>query len=179
MVEQTTTLKTQVLIVGAGPTGLSMAAQLLRYHIDFIIIEKNEATTSLSKAIVVQARTLEIFQELGLAEKAITKGQITTAMNLFYKGTQRAAVNLAGLGEGQSAFPFALSLEQRKTEKLLVDYLTENQKAIQWNAAFTRFEQDADGVKAYYTNGAGYEQTVEADYLVGCDGAGSLVRHQL
>jgi 2-polyprenyl-6-methoxyphenol hydroxylase-like FAD-dependent oxidoreductase len=57
-------IKTQVLIAGAGPTGLSMATQLLRHNIDFIIIEKNEGITSLSKAIVVQARTLEIFREL-------------------------------------------------------------------------------------------------------------------
>ena len=82
------TKKTQVVIIGAGPTGLSMAAQLLRFNIDFIILEKNEKTTPLSKAIVVQARTLEIFKEIGIAEKAIATGRVTTAMNLFYKGKQ-------------------------------------------------------------------------------------------
>src|ERR1700693_4651163 len=92
--------KTQVIIVGAAPTGLSMAAQLIRYNIDFIIIEKKGETTTLSKALVVQARTLEIFQELGIAEKAVNEGQITTAMNLFHNGKQITAVNLAGLGEG-------------------------------------------------------------------------------
>lgn len=63
--------QTKIVIVGAGPTGLSMAAQLVRYKIDFIILERNEKTTFLSKALVVQARTLEIFQELGIAEKAL------------------------------------------------------------------------------------------------------------
>ena len=102
------TLKTQVVVVGAGPTGLSMAIQLLRYQIDFILIEKKQGTTSLSKAIVVQARTLEIFQELGLAGAAIEEGQVTTALNLFHKGKQKAFIDLAGLGEGLSPFPFAL-----------------------------------------------------------------------
>jgi 2-polyprenyl-6-methoxyphenol hydroxylase-like FAD-dependent oxidoreductase len=171
--------QTQVVIVGAGPTGLSMAAQLLRYDIDFLIIEKNEKTTHLSKALVVQARTLEIFQELGLAEKAINEGQITTALNLFYKGKQRAAINIAGLGEGLSPFPYALSLEQSKTEKLLVDHLSANGKKIQWKAEFTHFEQNENGVTVYYKDSAGQEQIIKATYLIGCDGAGSLIRHQL
>jgi 2-polyprenyl-6-methoxyphenol hydroxylase-like FAD-dependent oxidoreductase len=179
MDKQTNTVKTQVLIVGAGPTGLSMAVQLLRYNIDFIIIERNEKTTHLSKAIAVQARTLEIFQELGIVEKALQEGQMTTGLNLFYKGKRKATVNLAGLGKGLSPFPFALSLEQSKTEKLLVDYLSANQKFIQWKSDFTHFQQDDNGVTAYYKDSAGQEQKVEASYLVGCDGASSVIRHQL
>jgi 2-polyprenyl-6-methoxyphenol hydroxylase-like FAD-dependent oxidoreductase len=176
---QTTKTKTNVVIVGAGPTGLSLAAQLLRYNIDFVIIEENEKPTHLSKAIVIQARTLEIFQELGLAEKAIQEGQVTTAMNLFYKGKQKAAVNLAGLGEGLSPFPFALSLEQSKTERLLVDFLSANQKEVEWKTEFERVEQDDKGVTVYYRDSRGQEQKIDADYLVGCDGASSEVRHQM
>jgi 2-polyprenyl-6-methoxyphenol hydroxylase-like FAD-dependent oxidoreductase len=85
MDKQNNILKTQVIIVGAGPTGLSMAAQLLRYNIDFIIIEKNEKTTSFSKVLVVQARSLEIFQELGIAEKAISEGQVTLLTAMLQK----------------------------------------------------------------------------------------------
>lgn len=171
--------KTQVIIVGAGPTGLSMAVQLLRYNIDFIIIEKNEKTTPLSKAVVVQARTLEIFQEIGLAEKAIKQGQITTGLNLFYKGKQKAKVNIVGLGEGLSPYPFALSLEQSKTEQLLIDHLAENNKAILWNSHFTRFEQHNNVVTVYFNDAQGHEQQIEAQYLVGCDGASSPIRHQM
>ncbi len=179
MNEQNNVVKPQVIIVGAGPTGLSMASQLLRYKIDFIIIEKNEGTTPLSKAVVVQARTLEIFQELGIAEQAIQEGRVTTALNLFYKGKQKAAVNLSGLGEGLSPFPYALSLEQSKTEKILVDYLSINGKEIQWKCSFSHFEQDDNGVTVYYKDGNGQDQKVEGLYLVGCDGASSLMRHQL
>ena len=173
------TKKTQVVIIGAGPTGLSMAAQLLRHNIDFVILEKNEKTTPLSKAIVVQARTLEIFEEIGLAEKAIAAGRLTTAMNLFYKGKQKAAVDLAGMGKGSSAFTFALSLEQSKTEKLLADYLLGKEKIVQWKSELLRLEQDNEKVRVYYKDAEGEEQMITTDYLVGCDGASSLVRHEL
>jgi 2-polyprenyl-6-methoxyphenol hydroxylase-like FAD-dependent oxidoreductase len=171
--------KTQLIIIGAGPTGLSMAAELIRHKVDFIIIEKNERTTHLSKAIAIQARTLEIFQELGIADEAIKRGQLTTGMNLFSKGRQRASVDLAGLGKGLSEFSFALSLEQSKTEQLLAEYLLKNEKQVQWGSELRHFEQDEKGVAVYYKDKNGADQIAEADYLVGCDGAGSLVRHQL
>ncbi|MCF6133089.1 FAD-dependent monooxygenase [Flavobacterium wongokense] len=171
--------KTQVVIVGAGPTGLSMAAQLIRYNIDFIIIEKNEKTTHLSKAIVLQARSLEIFQELGIVEEAIRRGQMTTGMNLFRNGKQKAAVDLADLGKGLSDFAFALSLEQSKTEKLLAEFVANNRKQVEWGSELSRFEQHENGVTVYYKDKTGTEHKIEADYLVGCDGAGSVVRHQL
>lgn len=172
-------IKTQVIIVGAGPTGLSMAVQLLRYNLDFIIIEKNEKTTFLSKALVIQARTLEIFAEIGIAKKTINEGQVTTALHLYYKGKEKALVTITELGKGLSPYPYALSLEQSKTEKLLVDYLSENQKTIQWKCDFSHFEQNENSVIVYYINAEGQEQKIEAAYLVGCDGAGSLVRHQM
>lgn len=174
-----TVLKTQVIIVGAGPTGLSLAAQFIRHNIDFILIEKNEKTTELSKAVVVQARTLEIFKELGIAEEALQQGQITTGMRLFYQGKQKASLDLAGLGDGISEFTFALSLEQSKTEKLLADYVTAKGKKIKWKSDFIRYEQNEHRVTVHYKNEQGVEETVQADYLVGCDGASSPVRHQL
>ncbi len=175
----TSSIKTQVVIVGAGPTGLSMAAQLIRYNIDFIIIEKNPGTTPFSKALVVQARTLEIFQELELADKAIQTGKITTALNMFYKGKPRAKVNINNLGQGLSAYPYVLSLEQSKTEKLLAEYLAQHGKTIKWNTQLTHFEQNDNEVTVYFTDETGKEHKAEAAYLVGCDGAGSLMRHQL
>src|SRR5436853_3826965 len=171
-------LETQVIISGAGPTGLSMSAQLLRHNIDFILLDKKEKTTTFSKAIVVQARTLEIFQEIKLDKRAINEGRITQAMNLFYKGKRRAAINISGLGQGLSPFPFALSLEQSKTEEFLEAYLNENGKEIKWNTEYSYFEQRHDGVVVHYKDGNGEEQSIEAEYLVGCDGAASLIRHQ-
>lgn len=171
--------QTQVVICGAGPTGLSLAAQLLRYNIDFIILEKNTQTTDLSKALVVQARTLEIFNEIGLAEKALQAGRMTTAANVYYKGKQRAHLDLAHLGDGISPYTFALSLEQSKTEKLLAEHLANHQKQVRWNCQLTRYEEDPHGVSVFYQDANGDEQEIEAKYLVGCDGASSPVRHQM
>ena len=170
---------TQVVIVGAGPSGLSMAAQLIRHGIDFLLLEKKETTTTLSKAIVVQARTLEIFQEMGIVEEAIRRGRETADLRLFHKGKQKLAVNLAGLGKGLSAFSFALSLEQSKTEALLAEYVQKNGKEIHWKSELIHFEQDGQEVRVTYKDANGIEQHIKAAYLVGCDGASSIVRHQL
>jgi 2-polyprenyl-6-methoxyphenol hydroxylase-like FAD-dependent oxidoreductase len=69
-------IKTDVVIIGAGPTGLSLATQLVRYGVDFVIVEKNEAVTQFSKAIGVQARTLEIYEQLGLAHQAVAEARL-------------------------------------------------------------------------------------------------------
>lgn len=171
--------KTQVIIIGAGPTGLSLAAQLIRFNIDFIILEKNDKTTHLSKAVVVQARTLEIFNEIGLADKALKEGRLTTAMNMFYKGKRKVFLDLANLGDGLSKFSFALSLEQSKTEKLLADYIIDNGKSINWKSEFSHLEQQENKVKVFYKDADGNEQIIEGDYVAGCDGAHSMVRHSI
>lgn len=171
--------KTQVVIIGAGPTGLSLAIQLQRQNIDFIILDKNKTTTTFSKALLLHAHTLEIFQELGLAQKAIEKGQITKGLNLLTNGKQRARINIGEMGEGQSQFAYILSLEQSKTEKLLYEYLQDKDKSVQWESSFKNFEQKENGVIAHYIDNKGLEKSIEADYLIGCDGASSLVRHQM
>lgn len=171
--------KTQVIISGAGPTGLSLAVQLLRYNVDFVILDKKETTTIYSKALVVQARSMEILQEIDLSQKAIAEGQMTTGLALYYKGKRRAAVDLASLGEGVSEFPFALSLEQSKTEKLLADRLAEQGKQVLWKTEWIRYEENVESVIAYVKGSNGQEQKIVADYLVGCDGASSIIRHQM
>jgi 2-polyprenyl-6-methoxyphenol hydroxylase-like FAD-dependent oxidoreductase len=173
------TNKTQVVIVGAGPSGLSLAAQLLRYDIDFIIFDKKDRITDFSKALAVQARTLEIFRELGIARQAVQEGQTTTAFNIIYKGKPHGRVDISGLGQSISPFPFALSLEQSKTEKLLAGFLAEKGKNICWNYEYSHCEQGTDSVIAYFTRPDGQQRRVEASFLVGCDGAGSPVRNQL
>ncbi len=74
------TIKTDVVIIGAGPTGLSLACQLARYGINFVVVEKNEGVTSFSKALGVQARTLEIYEQLGLAQAAVERGEIAEVL---------------------------------------------------------------------------------------------------
>ncbi|NOT46768.1 MAG: pentachlorophenol monooxygenase, partial [Acidobacteria bacterium] len=141
-------MQTEVLIVGAGPTGLSLACQFIRHGVDFVIIDTKETTTPFSKAIGVHARTLEIYEQIGLAEKAIAGGTIVGKTRLLEEGEVRAEIDLSKFGEGMSAYPFLLVLEQGKHEKMLFDHIVENGGKVDWQTELINFSQTADAVTA-------------------------------
>jgi len=170
---------TDVLIIGAGPTGLSLACQLERYGVDFIIAEKKEGVTPYSKAIGVQARTLEIYEQIGLAQEAIEQGTVAGKGRLLVGGEVRGEIDFSNIGEGLSPYPFVLMLEQSKNEKLLYEYLQNHRKEVRWQTELESFSQDDSGVTAQVKTSDGAAGTIEAKYLVGCDGPKSLVRHTL
>lgn len=111
------TSKTDVIIIGAGPTGLSLACQLLRFGIDFVVVEQNEGVTQYSKAIGVQARTLEIYEQLGLSRRAIEDGEIANKVRLLAGGQVRGELQLGNYGKSISPYPYMLMLEQSKKRK--------------------------------------------------------------
>jgi 2-polyprenyl-6-methoxyphenol hydroxylase-like FAD-dependent oxidoreductase len=172
-------MKTDVIIVGAGPTGLSMACQFIRYGVDFVILDRKETTTPHSKAIGVQARTLEIYEQIGLADKLIEQGAIAAKARMVVGGEVRGEVEFSELGKGLSPYPFVLIVEQGKHEKILYDFIKVNSKDILWQTELENFSQDESSVKATVKNAIGKTQTIEAKFLVGCDGAKSPVRHLL
>jgi 2-polyprenyl-6-methoxyphenol hydroxylase-like FAD-dependent oxidoreductase len=172
-------MKTEVIIAGAGPTGLALAVQLARYGVDFVIFDKKETTTPYSKAIGVQARTLEIYEQIGLADDLIALGAITEKARLMEGGQVRAEVELTNIGTGMSAYPFLLIAEQGKHEKMLYDHLRKQSKDVLWNTELLKFTQDENGVIATVKNAGGEMEDIEAQYIVGCDGAKSIVRHTL
>jgi 2-polyprenyl-6-methoxyphenol hydroxylase-like FAD-dependent oxidoreductase len=174
-----TTTRTDVLIVGAGPTGLSLACQLVRHGVEFAVVEKNAVVTPYSKAIGVHARTLEIYEQLGLARTALERGTIAGKVRLITGGEQRGEIDLAGIGGRMSPYPFMLMLEQSKNERLLYDYLKGQGRDVLWDTELESFTQTESGVTATVKTAAGETQTIEAKYLVGCDGAKSPVRHAL
>jgi 2-polyprenyl-6-methoxyphenol hydroxylase-like FAD-dependent oxidoreductase len=174
-----TAIQTDVLIVGAGPTGLSLACQLLRYGIDVVVIEKNEGLTPYSKAIGVHARTLEIFDQIGLAQEAVARGAIAGRARLLIDGDIRGELEFSDIGKGLSPFSFVLMLEQSKTEQLLYEYLQKHDRDVLWKTELQNFSQDAEGVVAQVRTSRDETQSISAKYLVGCDGPKSLVRQQL
>jgi 2-polyprenyl-6-methoxyphenol hydroxylase-like FAD-dependent oxidoreductase len=174
-----TTIKTDVMIIGAGPTGLALACQLIRYGVDFLIFDKKETTTPYSKAIGVQARTLEIYEQIGLAEDLIELGAIAERARLVEGGEVRGEVELAEIGKGMSPYPFLLIVEQGLHEKILYDFIKAHGRDILWQTELESLSQDQDGVTARFQQPGGERQTVEAKFLVGCDGAKSIVRRQL
>ena len=173
------TIKTDVVIIGAGPTGLSLATQLVRYGIDFVIIEKNEGLTPYSKAIGVQARTLEIYEQIDLAKPAVELGAIAGKARLLVGGEMRAEIDFSNIGQGLSPYPYMLLLEQSKNEQLLYGYLEHGGKNVLWKTTLQSISQTTTAVTAIVNTEGGASQTIEAKYLVGCDGAKSLTRHAL
>jgi 2-polyprenyl-6-methoxyphenol hydroxylase-like FAD-dependent oxidoreductase len=169
-------IKTDVVIIGAGPTGLSLACQFVRYGIDFVIVEKNETITAYSKALGVQARTLEIFDQIGLADEAVGRGAIAERARLLIDGEVRGELDFSNIGKGLSPFPFVLMLEQSKTEQLLYGYLQSHKRNVLWKTELEVFSAADSGIRAQLRSPDGASQIIEAKYLVGCDGPKSLVR---
>ncbi len=170
---------TDVIIVGAGPTGLSLACQLIRYGIDFVVVEKNATVTPFSKAIGVQARTLEIYDQIGLAEPAIAKGTIASRVRLIEGGEIRGEMNLGNFGKDLSQYPYMLMFEQSKNEELLYQFVCNHGHDVSWNTELENFSQDATGVTAQVKLPSGESHTIRGKFLAGCDGASSPVRHGL
>lgn len=171
--------KTDVIIIGAGPTGLALACQFIRYGVDFVILDRNETTTPHSKAIGVQARTLEIYEQIGLADKLIEQGWKADKAKLFVGGKQRGEVDFAEIGTGMSAYPFVLIAEQGRHEAMLYDFIRSHDRDVSWQTELESFTQDEAGVTANIRNASGEAETVSAKFLVGSDGSKSPVRHSL
>jgi 2-polyprenyl-6-methoxyphenol hydroxylase-like FAD-dependent oxidoreductase len=165
--------------VGAGPTGLSLACQLIRYGIDFVVVEKNDAITKYSKALGVHARTLEIYEQLELADEAVARGTVAGKVRMLEGGKVVGEVNLSNIGEGLSTYPFMLVLEQSENERLLYEYVTSHGRDVEWNCELASLSQDTNGVTAKVRESNGEFSEISASYLVGCDGPRSPVRHAL
>lgn len=171
-------VKTDVIIVGAGPTGLALACQLIRHQVDFVIVDKNSGVTRYSKALGVHARTLEIYEQFGLAEKAVALGTVAGKVRMLEGGEILGEVDLSMMGKGLSAYPYLLVLEQSKNEQLMFDYLQDEGKSVLWETELHSFSQTEEKVIAQVKDASG-EFTIEGKFLTGCDGPRSLVRNSL
>ncbi|SFA69716.1 2-polyprenyl-6-methoxyphenol hydroxylase [Flavobacterium swingsii] len=171
-------MTTQVLIVGAGPTGLMAANQLNRFGIDFIIIDSKSGPTVESRAIAVTARSLEIYQQLGLSKTVVENGIKMNSFNLFSEGHPKAEIKIGEIGKGMTDFPYLLAYEQSDNESLLYENLKKDRKNVQWKTEFVSLKEDETGIIVLAKkNNEIFE--IKAEYLIGCDGAKSLIRHQL
>lgn len=174
-----TKIKTDVIIVGAGPTGLALACQLTRYGVGFVVVEKNPGITPYSKALGVHARTLEIYEQLGLAKKAVDLGTVAGKARMLESGEVLGEVDLSNVGHGLSAYPYMLVLEQSKNEQLMNEWLTKQGSDVRWKTELETFSQTEESVTATVESADGNSQIIEGKYLVGCDGPKSPVRHAL
>ena len=167
-----------ILVAGAGPTGLVLALSLARRGVPVRIIDKNPGPAQASRAMVVHARNLEFYRQLGFADEVVGQGIKIDRLHLREGGREAASFALGDIGRGLSPFPFLLCYPQDDHERLLGAKLREAGVEVEWNTALTGLTQDADGVEAQLER-EGRSERCLAPYVFGADGGHSAVRHAL
>jgi 2-polyprenyl-6-methoxyphenol hydroxylase-like FAD-dependent oxidoreductase len=165
-----------VLVVGAGPTGMTAAIELARRNVGVRIVERRTEPSTLSKALVVHARTLEFMDILGVADEMVRSGYTSPGIDFSANAEKPLRANMYGL---DTRFPYILILPQAKTEAILERRLNELGVEVERGCTLTDFTEIEEGVRGTVEKEEGGTFEVEARYLVGADGAHSTVRKTL
>jgi 2-polyprenyl-6-methoxyphenol hydroxylase-like FAD-dependent oxidoreductase len=168
----------EVLVAGAGPSGLVLALWLARRGVPVRIVDKAKGPGETSRAMGVQARTLEFYKQLGFADEVVSSGMPVRRFEVYEDGKEVANLDIADFGLGISPYPFLLSYPQDEHERLLGVKLKEAGVEVEWETKLAAFEESDGGVSVSLRRGSDFEKT-EFSYLCGCDGAHSVVRQQL
>jgi 2-polyprenyl-6-methoxyphenol hydroxylase-like FAD-dependent oxidoreductase len=167
------------LIVGAGPTGLTLAAELARHGLSCRVVDRLSAPSTLSRALGLHSRTLEVLDDFGIADKLVAQGQWTTGLNLVGAGGQRGSLPLRIFPWMETRYPSMLVVPQDVTEAVLTEYLSSQGVQVERGVGLEDFRQEADSVEATLVREGGGVERVRARWMVGCDGARSRVRKGL
>lgn len=170
---------TDVLIVGAGPTGLMLALWLAHYGVEALVVDRKETTSRESRALGVQARTLETYDMLGLGGLALEQGIPARRVTMWVNRQPLAHAVLGEMGRGRSPYPYMFVMGQDRTEKLLLEALVGLGGRVRWRTTLESLTQQERHVTATLLDDDGRRETVQARYVCGCDGASSSVRHAL
>ena len=165
-----------VLVVGAGPTGLMLALQLARRGVSVVIVEAHSGPARETRALGVQARTLEIEAHLGIVARAIELGTPALGARMWAGGRRRAHVRLDDVGRHLTPYPYVLILGQDDTERLLGDRLRAEGVDVRWNCELVGLTQEPDRVVARLRESSGATRDLHVSWVAGCDGAHSTVR---
>ena len=165
-----------VLVIGAGPTGLMLANQLRRHGIDVMLIDRHPGPARETRALGVQARTLEIYSHMGLIDRALKLGKRVEAGNLWAQRRLSARIPVGDIGRGLSPYPFLLILGQDDNEKILGEALSRHGASVDWNTELISLTQEPEQVKAVVKKSDGSTREITAAWVAGCDGVHSAVR---
>ncbi|THD60473.1 FAD-dependent monooxygenase [Phenylobacterium sp.] len=167
----------QVLIAGAGPTGLVLALWLTKLGVPVRIVDKLPAPSTTSRALAVHARTLELYRQLDLTDAVIAKGYKTPGVRLWVAGEERTSLSFDRVGDGLTPYPFMHCYPQDEHERLLISRLEAMGVRVERGAEVIGFAETVEGLTVRLRGPDGAETTSGAAYLCGCDGARSAVRH--
>jgi 2-polyprenyl-6-methoxyphenol hydroxylase-like FAD-dependent oxidoreductase len=162
---------TDVLVVGAGPTGLALAASLVARGVRTTVVDQQAAMAHTSRAGAVNARTLEVLEDLDVSRRLVKEGVVAPRFTIRDRRRTLMRLDFGGLA---TDYPYTLLVPQNITEKLLLDRLVELGGTVLRPKALTTITQDSDGVTALFDDGT----TIRARYAVGADGIHSVVREQ-
>ena len=168
-----------VLIAGAGPTGLVLALWLTRMGVRVRIVDKTAEAGTTSRALAVQARTLEFYSQVGLAGAVVAHGRRTAGVHLWVAGRDVARAAFGDMGVGLSPFPYPLIFPQDEHERFLIARLREAGVIVERQTELVGFEEANGHVAARLKLADGTLETFEAAFLAGCDGARSTTRQAL
>jgi 2-polyprenyl-6-methoxyphenol hydroxylase-like FAD-dependent oxidoreductase len=167
--------ESDVLVVGAGPTGLTLAAQLHALGAAVRIVDRQLDRVHESRALAVQPRTLEVLRGLGIAQTLVERGNDASELRL-HAGKRVVAVRLFDVGLEDTAYPFLLFISQAETEAVLIEHLAEQAIQVERGVELLEFLSDEEGVRCTLRHGDERTERLHARYLAGCDGAHSSVR---
>ncbi|HEX5263560.1 MAG TPA: FAD-dependent monooxygenase [Phenylobacterium sp.] len=168
-----------VLIVGAGPTGLVLALWLTKFGVRVRIIDETAEPGMTSRALAVQARTLELYRQLDLAEAVVAQGHKVAAVNLWVKGEPATRLSFTSVGTELTPYSFLQIFPQDEHERLLIDRLRQLGVDVERQTELLDFTDRGAAVTARLLGSDGAEQTCEAAFVAGCDGARSRVREAI
>lgn len=165
-----------VLISGGGPVGLTMANELVRYGVAVRIVDKQATRTDKSKALVLWPRTLELLAHGGYVEPFLAAGRPAYGAQLSNGKEVVARVSMKGI---DTPYAYALMIAQSETERVLEEELAKRGVKVERSVVMESFSEKSAGIEAVLGKADGSKETVQADWLVGCDGAHSTTRHGL
>jgi 2-polyprenyl-6-methoxyphenol hydroxylase-like FAD-dependent oxidoreductase len=165
----------QVLIVGAGPTGLALALWLTKLGVTVRIVDKAEEPGKTSRALAVQARTLELYRQLDLTGAVLSQGHRIPAVNLWVAGERRARIPFETVGGDLTPYPFLHIFPQDAHEQLLIERLRALGIGVDRPTELLGYTENSSGVVARLRRASGDEECA-AKFVAGCDGARSRVR---
>ncbi|MDQ3279992.1 MAG: FAD-dependent monooxygenase [Acidobacteriota bacterium] len=173
-------MKDEVLIAGAGPTGLTLALWLVKLGVRIRIIDQRDAPAPYSRALGVQARTLELYRQFGnLGDEVAKRGLKVEGLDFWTSGRRAAHIPFGDIGQGLTPYPFVITYAQDAHERLLIDQLALHGVSVERSTKLVRFDEEEDAIVVTTQTANENERSARVAYLAGCDGAHSVVREAI